>query len=282
MSYLGFSGFAMMHRKFPTQAFLDVFKGVKQPCTALLYTSFGKKKRTLKKWLELVKLRDSVLEIHFSNEAGRRNNNLQRGEFLRRLSVGKYNYKLEHKNKRLLKKIRKRTRKLKKLIDKVMPCESKTRVIISTGLESQFTHKAHKVLVSTIKKEWPGVLLVHNPVNDASVFYGADLKEVHGIGDSYSNAKQTIINMDGISVLAEPGERYAYQYEIDETKKEFEKELKKSPYAIMLWTASSQGLQNVDFGGRGDWLPPRKRGRKLKLSPLAAVKLNKLLRELQT
>jgi len=162
----GFDFFAIEHKKFPCKVSNFVAKHYPKPHLGYLDHTFGTKARCIKKFLQIAKSKPHTLKVHISNEVCRRKpGSCQPGiDFLSNLSVDQYNQALEQGNKKILKQIRKKARKLR--LDHQSWGNSNTKLLISTGLESQFSsQKAYQAVVNQfIKAGWKHDQIVHNPV----------------------------------------------------------------------------------------------------------------------
>ena len=270
MSFVGLSGFALQNKSFPTEKFIKIFRGVKRPGTAVLWSTFGNSTDGIGTFCDSVKNRSHALEIHLSNEAGRRNQRLFQGEFLKQLTVKEYNQRLENERPRLERSVKRRVDTIRrKLLDVT---NENTTIYLSIGLEHQFTKAARRVLLRWCTEAWPEVLLVNNPGANR-VIRGGDLLELHGLTPKLGRRRdESIVNLDGVSVNVGDGETYnprpgtsisvptAARYLRDNRRSEVR----------LLWSASSQGFRD------GSFRPPRRRD--FIITNKAVREFNKLLK----
>lgn len=187
---------------------LQVFNNVHTPCMAILWKTFTLKQNNLcaQRFLSKFKDRPHILEIHFSNEAGRRNRRLSRYEFAPSLSVNEYNSRLGRRHRGTLRSVQSNAKAIKKFIQN--ESNENSKILVSTGLEDNFTVKAFKTIVSELRKVLgQGILIVRNPVGHHEKYYnGADFIELHGVHPQIESKGRCIQNLDGISIKFSPGE----------------------------------------------------------------------------
>lgn len=185
---------------------LKVFNHVNTPCTAILWQTFTIKQNNLcaQKFLSKFKDRPHILEVHFSNEAGRRNRRLSQYEFAASLSVAAYNSGLEKRRRGTVRLVQRNAAQIRAFI--ALYANKNTKAIVSTGLEDNFSNGAYKTILSLIKQAFlnvQNVQIVRNPVGHHEKNYlGADFIELHGIRPSFSpkSKGKCIANLDGISI----------------------------------------------------------------------------------
>lgn len=257
---------------------LHVFDKVKVPCMAILWRTFGEpgKGTCTSRFLSKFKSKPHVLEVHFSNEAGRRNKRLGEGEFVRTLSVKQFNSSLIRESKYILEKLRRRALSISDYYLKFG--NPNTDLILSTGLEDNYTNKAYRVIVREIKKNiHSNIWLVRNPQgsNEANHDYsGADFIELHGMAPAYKTASRgrCIANLDGTDIRFENGgERQYLDGSISMPQlTSFIKRAKKDGCRIFLWWSGPQGIE------RGKFTYPRSRNFRIFRKDITLV--NKIIR----
>lgn len=190
---------------------LKVFNNVDTPCMAILWNTFTIKQNNFctQKFLSRFADKPHILEIHFSNEAGRRNRRLARYEFGAALSTSRYNSNLERGHRGTNKLVQKNAEAIKKFIDTFG--NKNSIFLVSAGLEDNFTTKAYTAIFKLIRDVFEkSVLIVRNPVGEHEQTYiGANYIELHGLNPVFKEAShgRCIANLDGISIRFHDGAR---------------------------------------------------------------------------
>lgn len=143
--YIGLSAFAALNSSFPCDTFLASLNKSPAPAMAILLNTFGSDWSCVNKFLSENSNKPHLLEIHFSNEACRRNNRCGSEEFLSGLTVNEYNQVLSDEISSVAPKI------ARKILDVHSRIESnispKTRLILSLGLEDNLTESSQKIFI---------------------------------------------------------------------------------------------------------------------------------------
>lgn len=240
---------------FASQAFTDrqcndslqVFNNVHTPCMAILWETFTLEQNNFcaQRFLRRFKNKAHILEIHFSNEAGRRNRRLASYEFAASLSTEQYNRNLERRRRGTVKLIQKNAKEIKHFIDKYSNANSE--IFVSTGLEDNFTTKAFKVVLETIKPILQNVKYVRNPVGDHEKYYnGADFIELHGVFPQIkaSSFGRCLVNLDGISIQFHDGAVQSGEIPIQDVPSFIER-YQSLGCIPMLWWKEPQGISGA-------------------------------------
>jgi hypothetical protein len=272
MKFVGLAGFALQHPNFPVGRFLRVYKNVENPATAVLWSTFGTSIDGLKTFCDDVSDRPHVVEIHLSNEVGRKNGRLFQGEFLPQTSTTQYNQFLTAKDVALETQIKNRVMRIQTKAN--LFSNPNTRILLSIGLEHQFTVSARRTLIEWCRESWPTIELVNNPLLNAPIKDG-NLLELHGTHPNFgSRREESISNLDGVSVNTGDGETYnpypRTSISLSEAKQFLTRT--KTSQVRLLWSASLQGLRD------GSFKPPRQR--EFLLSGTAIREINKLLTDI--
>lgn len=271
MGYKGHSLFAIQHKKFPYKKACEIFEVIDRPILSFLWGTFGKSRKGLLYWYEKNRHKPHAIQIHLSNEAGRRNNRLYLGELFKRWSVARYNQELEKGSKRATKGLTRRILKIKLFTEKYFT-DRRTYIVLSTGLESQFTDKAHQRIKRIISEVWPEVCICRNNVGNFFLD-GAEFSEAHGITLVGDGGKHQIANLDGISVATDGNS----DYELFDRKATIAIHdarrwvtINNHRWATLTWDGALQGL------GKG-WKKPR--SRTFSITDLAVKQLQTILRD---
>jgi len=136
------------------------------------------------------------VEMHFSNEVGRRHRRLGPAEWLPRMTTSKYNSELKAMRPEFQELITGRLETFKGLLS----TSPNVVYLLSTGLENNFTYTASRNLLKFITGKWPGPMVV-NPVRNNNWRHdGQHYYERHGFNSvSKVQRGRCIINGDGIS-----------------------------------------------------------------------------------
>lgn len=184
-----------------------------------------------------------LLSIAFSNEACRRNHRCKSGELYPRLSVREYNRLLE--GMRVGTKQRLQARVLAILDHVRTASNSQTRIILTTGLEDNYSVKAYEKLYSVIKEVWP-YEIVRNPL--VPDYWGsAPFIELHAV--SAPCYKDTIKSLDGTAIGT--GSGYHPSISWDEANRWVAKG--RQCFGVFLWKPEWQGILQRKF------IEPRRR-----------------------
>lgn len=196
---LGVAYFAMMAPQFPCNEALDVFDKSLPFATAVLWETFGSDTKCIKDWFERSSSQKRVLEIHLTNEACRRNARCGATDFRPDLSVKDYNRLLAKGDEALLKSLRERVRAISTLVSPYV--SPSTELILSTGLEDNFTKRAYEKIFSVVKEEWPHKV-VRSPVGSLRDISHAtaDYVELHSDTPKFPDNVPCIANLDGTDI----------------------------------------------------------------------------------
>ena len=196
--FIGIASFAAMHPQFPCDRWLEPYKRAAAankdfgPAMVILWNTFGEEPYCAARFMEEFKNRPHVLEIHFSNEPCRRNKRCRDGEFRPEWSVSDYNQRLERDDSTVYGAVAWRMEKIESFI--TAWTNANTKVLISRGLEDNFTAKA-AARMNGILRKLTAQKLVSNPLNERD--HGdLDYRETHKLNRDISGAN-CIANQDG-------------------------------------------------------------------------------------
>lgn len=237
VAYLAIQGFSSEEC---TKA-LGAFEGVRRHSLAILDTSFGRDMGCIKRWSSLPGA--SHLEIHFTNEAGRRNRRLAKYETFHWLSKKRYMLQLERGHHGLLSRVANKAKGVSRRFGAV--CKRVT-CSVSLGLESDLSKKAARTLSRSMRPHisWP---FVDNPQarRDFIGLNSAHYFEQHG--DKINPPRRTqgrcIANLDGTELPLESWPNWIAQ-------------VRKYRCMPLLWWGDAQGVAKK-------FVEPRKRRFKL-------------------
>lgn len=187
----GLSAFAAMHDNFPCATYIETTNYSSYPVMPVLYGTFGTNFACIAEFVRTNGSRPHVIEIHFSNEACRRNKRCFDGEIHKDLSVERYNALLERdaSTDETRQRVRDITSKISSLAN------PHTRIILTTGLEDNYSDLAFKNLRSFLEQN-TSYEIARSPVKiSTSRDY---VVESHGL--QHSCDRQTIASNDGVVI----------------------------------------------------------------------------------
>ncbi len=191
--YTGLSAYAAMHPRFPCDDYLNLVSAADNPAMAIIWdSSFGNDQTCAARFLEANQLRPHAIEIHLLNNVCFRNHSCEPGDFWQHESVKSFNQKLEQRDQVVLQSIADRLDLIRDFLEEYGNVN--TQVILSTGLEDNYSSKAYAVLVKFVKERWPW-LIVRSPEGTSRERGLANFGEGHGTATC--GARSQIANNDG-------------------------------------------------------------------------------------
>lgn len=221
--FVGFSSFAALSPKFPCSQFLKIQSD--KPVAAILLTTFGSNFRCVNRFLRLHKNKPHLLQIHPINGPCRRNKRCDSNEIAHRNSVARFNRKLERGQGQVFLQLKKRLLEATKKIK----ANRNTRMIISSGLEDDYTAKAHRAVVALIHETLPGIFIVRNRVGSLCADYPC---ESHGV---FPDRTADLWNQDGDDLS------------VSDDAKWLSRCLNDFRLACILWSSRAQGIRSNKF-----------------------------------
>ena len=184
--FIGFSSFAAMNSKYPCSRFLNISKSYSKPAMTVLLSTFGRNTECIKRFLNQNINKPHLLQIHLTNETCRRaKGRCTRDEIKPLWGVDKYNQELSRGNKELKKAIQNRVRFVERNI--IPLTNSRTTLMLTTGLEDNFSEKAYLNVQLWIKQAGYRGYLVRNPLEDYCFGNrGSHLCELHSVFSFWS------------------------------------------------------------------------------------------------
>ena len=268
VQYRGVSSFAITNKFFPYKRHLRQFhEDTEYPIIPVLPGTFGWATIGLKTWNEKFKDRSRIIEIHFSNGAGRRNKKLQRYELWHPYSVDELNQKLRVNNSKVKHELIEWTHQINAFLSTVIAeNEEMLKILVCPELEDNMTDIAWERAKSIIKNNINyKVRFVRNKLQCCGT--GGKFSEAHGQSFYYDD--RFIYNLDGLSVDFTGKENFHNKISVEKFKTWVKKRNKS--YGVISWSATQQGLA-------GRQLPPRKRFRNKKPNRIIlrkAIKVNR-------
>lgn len=247
----GVALFAMMSERFPCEQGLKFFEpGADITALSILWSTFGNDPRCVTEWAaKMAKSgRKHTLQIHLSNETCRRakNRKCSEAELSSGMSVSKYNRALESLDPAAIGALELRIKEVREFADRIKT--PSMELILSTGLEDNFSLAAYKVVLERVRANWPH-LVVRNPVefNRQRDQLSADIYELHGPNPPFLEGQKCIANLDGVDIVfphrrSPTSERVSWK----DTVSYLERYRERCRIAF-LWSAPWQGLHSDKF-----------------------------------
>jgi hypothetical protein len=179
---------------------LHVFDGVAYPSLSIVWGTFGTDTACLRRYLSAFSEVPHILEVHITNNTCLRGRICRRGELVRGVSPGAYNRLLERSDSVTIRLLRSR---ISKIVHELASIRGpNTRLLLSTGLEDDYTSKAfEKVheLLSAAQQVTPFEIVRSPSRRRARSNTTADLLEMHGFSPRTTPQWQgrCIVNNDG-------------------------------------------------------------------------------------
>jgi hypothetical protein len=241
---VGISAFQILSKHWTVsqcRTLVNYLKNTDSPATSILWGSFGSDLSCLNHIIKISKRSPKHwwVQIHLSNEAGRRNKRLTNLDLLPELSVLEYNRALEEKNENVIRAIIKQIKEIRKITDK----NQHITWNLSLGLESNFTRKAAKKIYKIVQFNWPYDISYSSIFNDK--LNGA-VRELHGYGSTKKLGGNCIRNGDGTSIINLESNGVGRNYSVHEIRKWYNK-CRESACVCLFWANRWQGILSKKF-----------------------------------
>ena len=271
----GLSAFALMSDNYDEETcenFLKIQANSICTATAILWGSFGNNTSCLYRYLDQVLELNQpiVIEVHFSCEVCRKNSNSNEFNFLGDHSLIDISLTLEEMSPATKEQIQKR---IDEILDTFKPYENYIYLILSTGLEDQYSIKARANLTQVFLEHGGDFEIAWNPDNSISIPSGV-YGEYHHYGAIPFGTK-SIINGDGQDMSLFSGDGITLSGKQPATMPavmDFLRRGKGSGAITLLWNARSQGIKEVTIPTLN---------RKVEITDMDAMVLSDLLNEIQ-
>lgn len=241
---VGISAFQLLSKNWTTiqcKKLTYYLETLPEPAASVLWGSFGNDFSCLRFLLKIAKKSQKHwwVQIHLSNEAGRRNKRLTNLDLLSKLSVLEYNQALESEDLIVKNAIAKRVREIRHIADK------NPHIIwnLSLGLESNFTRKAAKKIYKIVKKEWPYEISYSSIYNDK--LNGA-VRELHGYNSTKKLGGNCIRNGDGTGIVDLESNKFRGSYSVRKIARWYRR-CRKSSCVCLFWANRWQGISFKKF-----------------------------------
>lgn len=240
--WLGMSEFGAMSKHYqgrPCSRMLAIKKSSPRPAMAVLYGSFGKRRGCIKRYAHycLESGKQCFLEMHWSNEHGRKYGTLNKFDLLPTLSPLQIRKKLSNS---IPAKVSARAAEVAALL---MPYSSYMTVAISLGLEDQFSANGIDNLYELFTS-LSTAQITRSPLNPAAHVPVGMWREFHGYGAS-PKSTGCVINGDGqdVDFLTFSGHQLGgVKAATVQDVKGFIQRGAQRGCAVLLWAAKHQGV----------------------------------------
>lgn len=234
--FTGLAAFAAMNPRFPCDAYLRSQSSAPRPGMVVVWGTFGYDATCVARFIERFSDRPHLLQIHLSNEVCRRNKRCKEFEVRPHWNIRRYNQALDSKDSQLFAELTARVQFIRHFVETLQT--SNTTVVLSAGLEDNYSISAFRNLLELLRAEWPG-LISRNPLRPESGRLGADFIEAHLLDYDF-NGEPCIATQDGVLGSFRHSEQFIRNFS-------------NQCFATFLWRAETQGAaQRV-------WTPPLKR-----------------------
>lgn len=261
-NHYGAAYFALLSPRFDCTKALEVYDGLPEANTAVLWGTFGSSLKCLKKFAAIEK--PKILIVHFSNESCRRLNRCSEGEFLPALNPREYERALIKNRPSTQRKIAKRANAIKAALEGL----NIELVFLSTGLESDFNETAAENLALDLHAT-TGYEIINNPNGPC---YGYRLCESHNPTTNCGNQSNIFVN-DGFDIVFNKGERITRnEISLPDLRRTFKRNAGNNCFLQLIWWGKPQGRRPNETRFIKPW------SRDLRIFSKSVSILNKFLR----
>ncbi len=251
--FTGFAAFAAMNPRFPCNAYLRSQETAKRPAMAIVWGTFGYSPECVARYLERFRDRPHLLQIHLSNEVCRRNKRCRENEIEPKLTMRQYNQLLDRRDPNIINQLLERLQLIRAFTNTVK--NGNTTLILSAGLEDNYSASAFRNLLGLLREEWPG-MISRNPLRPSAGRMGADFIEAHLLNYDFQG-EPCIATQDGVAGSFAHSAQFILNYH-------------QQCMATILWRNNSQGA------GQRVWRAPLKRA--FSIREKEVTEIQKLLR----
>lgn len=222
LNYSGVSAFAFMNHNFPIEAFLATSDFAPQPTLAVLWGTFGdstpESTARFKKFTDRYHDKKHMIEIHPINNTAIRNKKQYEGEPFPQYDIARFNAALERNDPATLATVTQRIQEIRSVMEEVR--NENTYLVMTTGLEDDYTTKAFQNIYAEMVKTWPYFII------RCGAAVSNFPRETHG-KNATAGGSVVFVNEDG------------YVSSLSESKKFVERN--KSAMCTLLWRPQHQG-----------------------------------------
>ncbi len=252
-SYRGIGIYAAMSTGFNCQRALSSLENVPRPAISVLWETFGTSTACMEAFTAKFKGQPHLLQIHFTNEVCRLHQRCGKEEFYPKLKRKEYSAKLVEMNSETRQLIVKRVQTILAAVNKFK--NSNTELLLSTGLEDNYTPPAFESIRAVIDEQWPYGLVRSPMFKRKNIGTGYDFYELHRITQSFQPGQPPcIVNMDGTDADYGFNTRLKKRASVNKVRKWLNKWTGEC-HAVFLWRAAWQGLPD----DKKKFIPPLNR-----------------------
>jgi lysophospholipase L1-like esterase len=262
---VGVAYFSILSPRFPCAEALAVFETGTDPALAALWGTFGKDTSCLAQWFKTAPEKRHTLEIHPWNGPCIRNKRCEAHEVGAGLSIKEFNRRIEQGDEGLVRAMTERVREIRGSVEKL--ARPSDEMILSTGLEDNYSPAAFEKVVRLVKENWP-YKIVRNPVGNLrnEPYGGADYIELHGSDPVFDANDKCIANLDGTDIDFPHRPGVEPQPISWQQAREYVARYSKQCHLTFVWSGAWQGL----FGG--SFQPPSARSFKVDARDVTMLK----------
>lgn len=184
-------------------ALLKTMDAAKIQKIGYLWGTFTKSKECTISFLDKNSEKEHVIRVHATNETCRRGSRrCESSEINHQYTASKYNSLLERGNKNVINNLRRRIKTIKEFFNK--HSNQHSRIIISTGLEDNFTKKAFLEVLAIYREELyeTNYSILRNPLKQTQYDQSlnlVDVVELHSF-DSFFINNNCVFSNDGVDI----------------------------------------------------------------------------------
>lgn len=177
---------------FPCNAFLATMDFASKPGMNVLWSTFGESLECMDRFLKRYSPKPHLLLVHALNNTCIRNHNCAEGELFIGHTVSSLNKALEANDPDTIAQLRHRIQSIRMVLEALWNKNPNTYLMLSTGLEDNYSPKAFLVVLGTIQKDWPYAVI------RSGASFGSVPREAHGTAARCSGSSHIIsTNIDG-------------------------------------------------------------------------------------
>lgn len=171
--YEGVAAFAVQSPRFPCDAMLEGVATLQTPALAFPFHTFGTSDACIKAFVEQSSAKPHLLVIHATNETCRKHNSCTTGDLFQGVSSSELNRRIEAHEPATISTLRQRFADIRQTVAGVS--SQNTRVVVSTGLEDEYSSKAAEIVFLLAHEQFAEV--AENPEVKRHTF--SHIVEVH-------------------------------------------------------------------------------------------------------
>lgn len=241
--FIGLAIYAATSTAFPCSKALEALQNIENPAIEIMAESFGSDYKCLYRFSSRFSDRDNLAVVHITNEVCRRNKNCSRFELLPTYSVSRLNRALSRGRKHVETAYR---RRIRAILGRLQGLQQRARLLLTTGLEDNFTPAAFKEVKRIILEETGGKYEIVRSKVDKQVGGNHDyFDELHAWPVKNINAR-SLYNFDGLSICYDERDCRQGGVSVRQARRIIT-ERAQNAFAVFLWRGEWQGLDGGIF-----------------------------------